>query len=108
MEAFARPLTACAGERTAPMARADNTHGGCHRFVRTFRVAISGPPPSSSLRAADERAGACSILVGIAANRSLETRTEVRVEDLVGKLARPDYTPMPGHTGPVPMPPRVG
>ncbi len=56
------------------------------------------------LRAADQRAGACSVLVGIAANRCFTTGQPVRIADLVSNVGRPDYPPMPGHTGPVPMP----
>jgi predicted dehydrogenase len=58
------------------------------------------------LRAADQRAGAYSVLVGIAANRCFTTGQPVRIADLVSNVGRPDYPPMPGHTGPVPMPPK--
>jgi predicted dehydrogenase len=58
------------------------------------------------LRAADQRAGAYSVLVGVAANRCFTTGQPVRIADLVSNVGRPDYPVMPGHTGPVPMPPR--
>ena len=60
------------------------------------------------MRAADERAGACSIAVGIAANRSLQTGAGVKVADLLPGLVRPDYSPMPSRTAPLAMPKRTG
>jgi len=56
------------------------------------------------LRAADQRAGAYSVLVGIAANRCFTTGQPVRIADLVSNIGRPDFPAMPGHNGPVPMP----
>lgn len=56
------------------------------------------------MRAADERAGAASCLVGIAANRCFQTKQSVRIADLVTGLDRPDQPAMPPHTAPVPMP----
>jgi len=47
------------------------------------------------LRAADQRAGAWSILTGIAANRSIESGQAVQIQGLVSGLSLPDYTPMP-------------
>lgn len=64
-------------------------------------------PADKYLRAADERAGACSMLVGVAANRCFETGHSVAIADLVPGLVRPDYAPMPLRDGPLPMPPRV-
>ncbi len=55
-------------------------------------------------RAADHRSGAYSILTGIAANVSFDTRAEVRVADLVHDIGYPDYAAMPSHVQPVPMP----
>lgn len=62
--------------------------------------------PDPLLRAADERAGAASCLVGIAANRCFETRQPVRIADLVTGLGRPNQPRMPLHSDPVPMPAR--
>jgi predicted dehydrogenase len=64
-------------------------------------------PKDPLLRAADERGGACSILIGIAANQCFKTGKEVKIADLVTGLRRPDLPPMPSHSQPVPMPPRV-
>jgi predicted dehydrogenase len=62
------------------------------------------PAKDPFLRAADERSGAYSILVGVAANRSFASGETVRIADLVPNLTRPDYPPMPAPTAPVPMP----
>ena len=80
-------------------------HGGGDRLMLED-IFLPEPTPDKFLRAADERAGACSIAVGIAANRSLATGAGVRVADLIPGLARPDYAPMPSRTGPLPMPGR--
>jgi predicted dehydrogenase len=58
-------------------------------------------------RAADERGGAWSILIGMAANRCFETHEPVRIADLVTGLTPPAAAPMPSRTMPVPMPRRV-
>jgi predicted dehydrogenase len=49
-------------------------------------------------RAADQRAGAWSILTGVAGNRSMEMGRAVRTNELVKGLEMPDYPPMPGPT----------
>jgi predicted dehydrogenase len=66
------------------------------------------PAPDPLMRAADERGGAASILIGAAANQCFETGQPVRIADMVTGLARPDYPAMPNHTDPVPMPQRRG
>jgi predicted dehydrogenase len=61
--------------------------------------------PDRYLRAADERAGAWSILTGISANRSMEWGRPVRVDELVPDLALPDYPAMPTADEPIdPLP----
>jgi predicted dehydrogenase len=85
----------------------EGDHGGGDRLMlEDFH--LPSPAADKYLRAADHRAGACSIFVGIAANRSLATGAEVRVADLVPSLPRPDYAPMPSREGPLPMPVRQG
>jgi hypothetical protein len=59
------------------------------------------------LRAADQRAGAYSILIGAAANHSFVSGEAVQIADLVPQIGLPDYPPMPTRDQPVPMPPRV-
>jgi hypothetical protein len=61
--------------------------------------------PDPALRAADERSGAYSILVGVAANRAFATGQTVRIADLAGTIAAPDYPRVPSRTAPLPMPP---
>jgi predicted dehydrogenase len=69
---------------------------------------FSPNPPADPLhRKADERSGAASILIGVAANECFRTGQPVSIDSLVHGLQRPDLPPMPTHTQPVPMPPRV-
>ncbi|MDO8586256.1 MAG: Gfo/Idh/MocA family oxidoreductase [Armatimonadota bacterium] len=53
------------------------------------------PREDKYLCAADQRAGAYSILTGIAANRSMEQGREIRIDDLVQNIGMPVYPPMP-------------
>jgi predicted dehydrogenase len=80
-------------------------HGGGDK-VMLDEIFLPQPPPDKYLRAADERAGAASILIGIAANKCFATGQGVRIADLVGGLNYPDYAPMPSRTGYLPMPPK--
>jgi predicted dehydrogenase len=67
---------------------------------------IFGPTKEADkyLRAADQRAGAYSMLTGAAANRCFETGQPVKIADLVKDIGYPDYPKMPSHEEPVPMP----
>jgi predicted dehydrogenase len=56
------------------------------------------------LRNADQRAGAYSLLTGVAANHSMATGKEIKIADLVKNIGMPDYPVMPNHTDPIPMP----
>jgi predicted dehydrogenase len=60
--------------------------------------------PDKYLRCADQRAGAYSLLTGVAANHSMSTGKEVKIDDLVQNIGMPDYPPMPSHSDVVPMP----
>ncbi len=86
---------------------AEGDHSGGDRLLLQD---IFAPDPSQDKfgRIADERSGAYSILVGIAANRSLETGTQVKINDLVPGLQKPDYVSMPTRQDPIPMPWREG
>ncbi len=84
---------------------AEGDHGGGDRLMLED-IFLPELPADKYLRAADERAGACSILVGIAANRCFETGRSVKISELVPGLARPDYAPMPPRDAPLPMPTR--
>jgi predicted dehydrogenase len=80
-------------------------HGGGDT-VMLNDIFLLDPPKDPYLRNSDERGGAASILVGVAANRCFETGTSVKIADLVPGLRRPDYAPMPKSTDAVPMPRR--
>jgi predicted dehydrogenase len=69
---------------------------------------LFAPPktPDPLNRAADERSGAYSVLVGIAANQSFVSRQPVKVANLVKNLAYPSYPAMPNPRAPLPMPPK--
>jgi predicted dehydrogenase len=82
------------------------SHGGGDK-VMLDDVFLPEPPKDKYQRAADERAGACSILIGAAANQCFRTGGTVDVQKLVTGLGRPEYAPMPGRTGPLPMPERA-
>jgi predicted dehydrogenase len=69
---------------------------------------IFGEAPADKYkRVSDERGGAYSILVGVAANRCFETGQAVRIDELVTGLTPPDRAPMPSRTASLPMPMRV-
>jgi len=82
------------------------SHGGGDAVM--LADLFSPAPATDPLRrAADERGGAYSILVGVAANRCFATGETVRIADLVPAISSPDYAPMPARTAPVPMPVKV-
>jgi predicted dehydrogenase len=76
--------------------------GGDDRLMKDLFSANPGPDPLG-LRA-DWRAGAWSILTGIAANRAIRENRVVAIEDLVPDLPLPDYPPAPAWEAPIPLP----
>ena len=60
--------------------------------------------PDKYKRAADERSGLYSCLIGASANKSFMTGDAVKVADLVNGLNSPMVAPMPTRNDPVPMP----
>jgi predicted dehydrogenase len=80
-------------------------HGGGDDAM--LREIFGEAPTDKYKRISDERAGAYSILVGVAANRCFDTGGPVRIDALVTGLAPPDRAPMPDRVGSVPMPTRV-
>ena len=54
------------------------------------------PQKDPLLRAADYTQGAYSILVGAAANKSIETDSVIKINQLVSGLSAPKFPPMPG------------
>jgi predicted dehydrogenase len=85
--------------------RGEGSHGGGDK-VMLDDLFLPQKPADKYLRAADERAGALSILTGAAANIVMRTGESVEIADLVRNIRRPDFPAMPGSTDPVPMPPR--
>jgi predicted dehydrogenase len=81
-------------------------HGGADP-VMLQHLFDPNAPDDKYLRAADQRAGAWSILTGVAANRSMESGQAVRIDDLVHDLGEPDYPPMPSATEPLELPGEV-
>ncbi len=80
------------------------SHGGGDTLLLDD-LFLPHPPEDRWLRASDHRAGAASILVGVAANRCFETGHPIRINDLVEGFEPPQATPMPTRQDPVPMPP---
>jgi predicted dehydrogenase len=80
-------------------------HGGGDQVM--LSEVFAAAPADKYRRASDERSGAYSILVGVAANRSFETGQPVKIGDLVTGLSPPEVAPMPTRSTPVPMPTRV-
>jgi len=64
-------------------------------------IFLPNPPADKYLRAADQRAGAYSILTGIAANVSMASGGAVKITDLVPGIEMPDYTAMPSPDAPI-------
>jgi predicted dehydrogenase len=81
-------------------------HGGGDPIMLQALFACESPEDKYR-RAADERAGAWSILTGIAANRSIEGGQPVRITELVHGLEEPDYPPMPSPAEPLELPAEV-
>jgi len=84
--------------------KAEGGHGGGD-IVLLRDLFLPNAPFDKYQRAADHRAGASSILVGLAANRCFETGKTTAISELVPHLERPDFAPMPSATAPIPMPP---
>jgi hypothetical protein len=78
-------------------------HGGADPVMLAYIFDPGNQPPDALLRGADHRAGAWSILTGIAANCSMESGRPVRIGELVHGLEMPEYPPMPGGGAPLPL-----
>ncbi|MBL9209291.1 MAG: Gfo/Idh/MocA family oxidoreductase [Opitutaceae bacterium] len=86
---------------------AAGAHGGGDRLMLED-IFPPARPTDKYLRAADERAGVCSVMIGIAANHSLKTGARVELADLFGELPAPEYSPVPAPRAALPAPLRVG
>jgi hypothetical protein len=80
-------------------------HGGGDDVM--LREVFGTAPPDKYKRAADERSGLYSILVGAAANRCFTTGQAVTIADLVTGLSSPDVAAIPGRQTKIPMPTRL-
>ncbi|HEX2099273.1 MAG TPA: Gfo/Idh/MocA family oxidoreductase [Candidatus Synoicihabitans sp.] len=85
--------------------KGEGGHGGGDK-VMLDALFLPTPPEDKYLRTSDERGGAYSILVGVAANKCFETGQPVKVADLVTGLTSPALPPMPTRDHPLQMPPR--
>jgi predicted dehydrogenase len=56
------------------------------------------------MRVADQRAGAYSILTGVAANHAFRENRPIHIQDLVKGIGMPEFTDMPSRTASLPMP----
>jgi hypothetical protein len=83
--------------------QAQGGHGGGDAVMLQDIFAPSSEP-DKYLRRADQRAGAYSILTGIAANQSMAASQLVTIGSLVQDIGRPDYSPMPSPQDPLPLP----
>jgi predicted dehydrogenase len=80
-------------------------HGGGDNVMLT--EVFGTAEPDKYKRAADERSGLYSILIGAAANKCFVSGNTVKIDELVTGLTSPVTAPMPTRDMPVPMPPRV-
>ncbi len=80
-------------------------HGGGDELLLDDLFAVK-PRKDRCLRAADQRAGAWSILTGAAANKSMKSGKAVETRKLVPGLEMPDYPPMPSSDSPLPGRPK--
>jgi hypothetical protein len=80
--------------------QAEGGHGGGDDpLVRDALGITTEPDPYK--RAADQRSGAWSILVGVAANRAMAEGRPFRIDELCTNIGLPDYPAMP--TGDEPL-----
>jgi len=86
-----------------PVWEAEGGHGGGDALMLRD---IFEPDAAADkyMRAADQRAGAYSILTGVAANRSLATAQLVKIDELVQGIGRPVAPVMPTAKWPLSLP----
>ncbi len=80
-------------------------HGGGDEVM--LREVFGTAPSDKYKRAADERSGLYSILVGAAANLCFRTGQAVRIADLVTGLSSPNVAAIPSRDTKIPMPMRL-
>jgi predicted dehydrogenase len=77
-------------------------HGGGDTLMLT--ELFGSAEPDQYKRAADERSGLYSVLIGAAANQCFASGKAVKIDELVSGLSAPVMAPMPTRETPVPMP----
>jgi len=77
-------------------------HGGGDTVMLT--EVFGTAEPDKYKRAADERSGLYSCLIGASANKSFISGGAVKIAELVNGLNSPMVAPMPTRNDPVPMP----
>jgi len=77
-------------------------HGGGDNVMLT--EVFGSAEPDKYKRAADERSGLYSCLIGASANKSFVSGGAVKIDELVTGLSPPLVAPMPTRNDPVPMP----
>jgi predicted dehydrogenase len=77
-------------------------HGGGDTVMLT--EVFGAAEPDKYKRAADERSGLYSCLIGASANKSFISGNAVKIAELVNGLTSPMVAPMPTRNDPVPMP----
>jgi predicted dehydrogenase len=85
-----QPLFSRAYELEIPQASGDHGGGDSLMLSHLFRRA-----DDPFRRAADDRAGAWSALVGIAANAAIAAGAPIRLDELAGDIEKPDPEPAP-------------
>jgi hypothetical protein len=80
-------------------------HGGGDNVMLT--EVFGTADPDKYKRAADERAGLYSCLIGASANKSFISGNAVKIEELVKGLSAPVVAPMPTRDMQVPMPMKI-
>jgi predicted dehydrogenase len=80
-------------------------HGGGDALM--LREVFGKAEPDKYKRAADERSGLYSILIGAAANRCFVSGQAVNIADLVKGLTPPSHAPMPNRETKISMPVKV-
>jgi predicted dehydrogenase len=83
--------------------KGEGAHGGGDALLLRD-IFLPEEPKDKYLRAADQRSGAHSLLVGVAANKSFVSGRAVEIDGLVSDIGMPDYPLMPAQGDSVPMP----
>ena len=80
---------------------AEGGHGGADPAMLRYIFDPGNETADKYLRAADQRAGAWSIMTGIAANHSMAEDRLIRITDLIPYIDEPDYATMPSSDDPL-------